>query len=145
MRSSSVPLIFSGNGYLTWAFATKRLALMPPCEKRVPEMQRALQITFNGIDTSPVLEELIGQRMDHLETLYPRSTGCRIVVEIPHRASETAKAPIAVSVEADIPDRGGVIFEVLDQCLDPAEMADVKETLPEFAPRLLPVHSDAAI
>jgi len=72
-------------------------------------MQRPLQITFKGIDTSPALEVLIRQRVDHLETLYPRLTGCRVVVEIPYRASETAKVPIGVSVEADIPGRGPVI------------------------------------
>ena len=72
-------------------------------------MQRPLQIAFKGMDTSPALESLIRQRVDHLETLYPRLTGCRVVVEIPHRASEIAKVPICVSVEADIPGRAPVI------------------------------------
>jgi ribosome-associated translation inhibitor RaiA/cold shock CspA family protein len=72
-------------------------------------MQRPLQITFKGMDTSPALEVLIRERVDHLNTLYPRLTGCRVMVEIPHRASETAKVPIAVSVEADIPGRAPVI------------------------------------
>jgi ribosome-associated translation inhibitor RaiA/cold shock CspA family protein len=72
-------------------------------------MQRPLQISFKGMDTSPALEVLIRERVDHLNTLYPRLTGCRVMVEIPHRASETAKVPIAVSVEADIPGRAPVI------------------------------------
>lgn len=72
-------------------------------------MQRPLRITFKGMDTSPALELLIRGRVDHLNTLYPRLTGCRVTVEIPHRASETAKVPIAVSVEADIPGRARVI------------------------------------
>ena len=72
-------------------------------------MQRPLQIAFKRIDTSPALEALIRQRVDHLETLYPRLTGCRVVVEIPHRASETAKVPISVSVVADIPGQAPVI------------------------------------
>ena len=72
-------------------------------------MQRPLQITFKGMGTSPVLEALIRERVDRLETLYPRMIGCRVVVEVPHRKSETAKVPIAVSVEADIPGRGLVI------------------------------------
>jgi ribosome-associated translation inhibitor RaiA/cold shock CspA family protein len=83
------------------------VAFVLRCKKS--KMQRPLQITFKGIDTSPALEALIRQRVDHLETLYPRLTGCRVVVEIPHRAPETAKVPIAVSVEADIPGRGLVI------------------------------------
>jgi ribosome-associated translation inhibitor RaiA/cold shock CspA family protein len=75
----------------------------------VPEMQRPLQITFKGMDSSPALEALIRERVDHLEMLYPRMIGCRVVVEVPHRKSETAKVPIAVSVEADIPGRGLVV------------------------------------
>jgi ribosome-associated translation inhibitor RaiA/cold shock CspA family protein len=72
-------------------------------------MQRPLQITFKGMETSKALEALIHQRVDHLETLYPRLVGCRVVVEVPHRGSETAKLPIAVSVEAEVPGRGPVI------------------------------------
>jgi ribosome-associated translation inhibitor RaiA/cold shock CspA family protein len=72
-------------------------------------MQRPLQITFKGMENSPALEAVIRQRVDHIEKLYPRLTGCRVVVEVPHRATGTPKVPIAVSVEADIPGRGPVI------------------------------------
>jgi ribosome-associated translation inhibitor RaiA len=50
-----------------------------------------------------------GQRAERLETLYPRLTGCRVVIEVPHRESESAKLPIGVTAEADIPGRGPVI------------------------------------
>ena len=79
------------------------------CRNRRFKVQRPLQITFKGMDSSPALEALIRQRVDHLQTLYPRLVGCRVVVETPHRASETAKVPIAISVEADVPGRGPVI------------------------------------
>jgi ribosome-associated translation inhibitor RaiA/cold shock CspA family protein len=72
-------------------------------------MERPLQIVFKGMDTSPALEALVRQRVDHLETIYPRLVGCRVVIEVPHRGSETAKVPIAVSVEADVPGRGPVV------------------------------------
>lgn len=72
-------------------------------------MQRPLQITFKGIETSAALEALIRDRVARLDALYPRLTGCRVVVEVPHRGSESAKVPIAISVEADIPGRGPVI------------------------------------
>jgi ribosome-associated translation inhibitor RaiA len=72
-------------------------------------MQRPPQITLKGMGNSPVPEALIRERVDHLETLYPRLIGCRVVVEVPHRKSESAKIQIAVSVEADIPGRGLVI------------------------------------
>ncbi len=77
--------------------------------EQASRMQRPLQITFRNMETSPALEALIRERAGRLETLYPRLTGCRVVVEIPHRGSETAKVPIAIAVEADIPGRGPVI------------------------------------
>jgi len=86
-------------------------------------MQRPLQIAFKRIDTSPALEALIRQRVDHLETLYPRLTGCRVVVEIPHRASETAKVPISVSVVVDgceNPDKSGGGCRVAAEASEPA-------------------------
>ncbi|MDX2205902.1 MAG: HPF/RaiA family ribosome-associated protein [Hyphomicrobiaceae bacterium] len=72
-------------------------------------MQRPLQITFKNMDTSPSLEALIRERVDRLEKFFPRLTGCRVVVEVPHRASETGKLPIAVSVEADVPGRWAIV------------------------------------
>jgi ribosome-associated translation inhibitor RaiA/cold shock CspA family protein len=66
-------------------------------------MERPLQTTFRGMDSSPALEALIRERVGRLEALYPRLTGCRVVVEVPYRGSESAKVPIAVSVEADVP------------------------------------------
>ncbi|MBS0234899.1 MAG: HPF/RaiA family ribosome-associated protein [Proteobacteria bacterium] len=72
-------------------------------------MQRPLQITFRGMDSSLALEALIRERVRRLENLYPRLIGCRVVVEVPHRSPETAKVPIAISVEADVPGRGPII------------------------------------
>jgi len=72
-------------------------------------MQRPLQITYKGMESSPIFDTLIGERVAHLERLYPRLIGCRVVIEVPHRGAETAKVPIAVSVEADIPGRGPIV------------------------------------
>ncbi len=72
-------------------------------------MQRPLQIAFKGLDTSPALEALIRERVDRLEHLYPRLIGCRVVVEVPHRGAGSAKVPIQISVEAEVPGRGPVI------------------------------------
>ncbi len=66
-------------------------------------MERPLQITFRGMDTSPALDALIRERVRRLEVLYPRLTGCRVVVEVLRRGSESAKVPLAISVEADVP------------------------------------------
>ena len=86
-----------------------------------PKMQRPLQITFKGMATSPALDTLIRERVAHLETLYPRMIGCRVVIEVPHRKSETAKVPIAVAVEVDIPGRKLVIGK------DEAERREAKQ------------------
>jgi ribosome-associated translation inhibitor RaiA/cold shock CspA family protein len=76
---------------------------------RKEPVQRPLQITYKGMESSPAFDSLIRQRVDHLQRLYLRMTGCRVLVEVPHRASETAKVPMAVSVEADIPGRPTLI------------------------------------
>jgi ribosomal subunit interface protein len=72
-------------------------------------MERPLQLTFKGMDSSPALESLVRERLSRLERLYPRLVGCRVVVEVPHRKSETAKMPLAVTVELEIPGRGTVV------------------------------------
>jgi ribosome-associated translation inhibitor RaiA/cold shock CspA family protein len=77
--------------------------------QRAWTMQRPLQITYKGMESSPTFDAIIGERVAHLERLYPRLIGCRVVVEVPHRGAETAKVPLAVSVEADIPGRGPII------------------------------------
>jgi ribosome-associated translation inhibitor RaiA/cold shock CspA family protein len=72
-------------------------------------MQVEPQITFKGLETSPALEGLIRQRIDHLERLHPRITSCRVVVEAPHRASESAKLPLRVAVEVEVPGRNTIV------------------------------------
>lgn len=78
-------------------------------QQQASGMQRPLQITFRGMETSLALEALIRQRVRRLEAFYPRLVGCRVVVEVPHRGAQTAKVPIAVTIEADIPGRGPII------------------------------------
>jgi ribosome-associated translation inhibitor RaiA len=63
------------------------------------------EITFKGVDKSPSFEALIQQRISALEQIYPRILSCRVVVEVPHRASKTIKVPIGVSVEVEVPGR----------------------------------------
>jgi ribosome-associated translation inhibitor RaiA/cold shock CspA family protein len=73
------------------------------------------------MESSPALEMLIRQRVEHIQKLYPRLTGCRVVVEVPHRAAESAKVPIAISIEADVPGYGPVIGK------DEEERREVKQ------------------
>jgi cold shock CspA family protein/ribosome-associated translation inhibitor RaiA len=72
-------------------------------------MQRPLQITYKGLDRSDSLDALIAKRVDALELLFPRLIGCRVVVEVPHRSAESAKVPIAFSVEVDVPGHNTIV------------------------------------
>jgi ribosome-associated translation inhibitor RaiA len=66
-------------------------------------LQKPLQITFKGTESSPAFEALIRQRVDALGRLHRRITGCRVVVEIPYRGADSAKVPVGVAVEVDVP------------------------------------------
>jgi cold shock CspA family protein len=72
-------------------------------------VQRPLQITYKGIESSPTFDALIRERATALERKHPRITGCRVVIDVPYRGSESAKVPLAVSVEVEIPNRSLVI------------------------------------
>jgi ribosome-associated translation inhibitor RaiA/cold shock CspA family protein len=72
-------------------------------------VQRPLQISYKGLASSPALDELIRERVAELERLHSRIVGCRVVVEVPHRGAESAKVPIGVTVEVEVPNRSLVI------------------------------------
>jgi len=88
-------------------------------------VQRPLQITYKGMESSPTFDALIRERVEALERLHPRITRCRVVVEIPHRSSESAKVPLAVSVEVEIPNRNTIIGK---DAQDRREMKDDQTT-----------------
>lgn len=67
-------------------------------------VQRPLQISYKGLSSSPALDRLIAERAAALERFYPRIIGCRVVVGVPHRGAESAKVPIAVTVEVEVPN-----------------------------------------
>lgn len=72
-------------------------------------VQRPLQIAYRGIASSPALDALIRERAVALERMHPRIVGCRVVVEVPHRGAESAKVPLAVTVEVEVPNRSLVV------------------------------------
>jgi ribosome-associated translation inhibitor RaiA/cold shock CspA family protein len=72
-------------------------------------MQKPPQITFKNMEPSPALETLIRDHVESLERMHPRLISCRVVVEVPHRAAETGKVPIGISVEVQVPGRGMVV------------------------------------
>lgn len=72
-------------------------------------MDRPLQIAFKDLDSSAYLEGLIRERVDRLERFHHRIIGCRVVIEIPHRSPRSAKQPIGVAVEVEVPGRNTIV------------------------------------
>jgi ribosomal subunit interface protein len=61
-----------------------------------------LQVTFRKMLPSPFVRERIRERTDKLEQYYDRVTGCRVVVEAPHRHHQKGKL-YAIAVEVKVP------------------------------------------
>jgi ribosome-associated translation inhibitor RaiA len=61
-----------------------------------------LQVTFRKMLPSPTVRERIRERADKLEHFYDRVTGCRVVVEAPHRHHHKGKL-YAIAVEVTVP------------------------------------------
>ena len=61
-----------------------------------------LQVTFRKMLPSPFVRERIRERADKLEQFYARVTGCRVVVEAPHRHHHKGKL-YAIAVEVKVP------------------------------------------
>ncbi|HEX9447961.1 MAG TPA: HPF/RaiA family ribosome-associated protein [Dongiaceae bacterium] len=76
-------------------------------------MQKPLQIAFKNLDKSEHLETLIRDRVEKLDQLHPRIIGCRVVLEAPARTA-TAKAPLAISIEIDVPSRPKIVAKRQD-------------------------------
>lgn len=72
-------------------------------------MDKPLQIVFRDMDRSDFLAGLIEDRVERLERFYPQIVSCRVVVEVPHRGSETGKPPIGVAVEVGVPGRDTIV------------------------------------
>jgi len=72
-------------------------------------MERPLQIAFKNMDSSTSLEALIRGRVERLKRFHAHITGARVVVEVPHRSSESGKQPIGISVEVDVPGQNPII------------------------------------
>lgn len=48
-------------------------------------MQRPLEVTFRGLDSSAAVEAKVYERVEKLEQLCGEIIGCRVMVEAPHR------------------------------------------------------------
>lgn len=74
-------------------------------------MERAPQIVFRNMDSSPALETAIHDRLNRLEQFHSNIIGCRVVAEIPHRSAGGAKPPLALSVEVEVGGRPLIVVK----------------------------------
>jgi cold shock CspA family protein len=69
-------------------------------------MQVPVQIVFNGVEGSEAIKGLIEEKVAWLEKFQNRITGCRVVVELPHRHHRQG-SPYQVRIDLTLP--GGEI------------------------------------
>jgi ribosome-associated translation inhibitor RaiA len=72
-------------------------------------MEKPLQIAFKDTEPSEYLEKLIRERAARMEKLHPNIIGCRVVVDVPHRAAESFKPPIGIAVEVEVPGKNVIV------------------------------------
>jgi cold shock CspA family protein len=65
-------------------------------------MQKPVQITFRGMDTSRAVEESIRDHVEKLERYYDGIVSCRVVVEAPHRQHHQGNL-FHVSIDIKVP------------------------------------------
>ncbi|MGE4219391.1 MAG: HPF/RaiA family ribosome-associated protein [Alphaproteobacteria bacterium] len=81
-------------------------------------MEKPLQIAFKDMDSSAYLEGLIRARVARLERRHTGILGCRVVVEVPHRSTESGKLPLGIAVEIEVPGRNKVVAKGTEERRD---------------------------
>ena len=67
-------------------------------------MQTPLQITFHNMDHSPAVEARVRERAEKLDTLFDRITGCKVVIEAPHKHQRKGKL-FNVRIDLTVPGK----------------------------------------
>ena len=52
-------------------------------------MERPLEIVFHNLPPSQEIERLVREKVVKLQKFYPRLIGCRVAIELPHKAHRT--------------------------------------------------------
>jgi ribosome-associated translation inhibitor RaiA/cold shock CspA family protein len=68
-------------------------------------VETPLQVVFKDTESSEFIESHIRERVARLERFHPHIISCRVVVEVPHRASASGKTPLGLLVEIEVPGR----------------------------------------
>ncbi len=63
-----------------------------------------LRVDFRGLGVNPALERHLRERAAKLERFFCGITGCRVVVEAPHRHQRRGRM-FQVAIEVDVPGR----------------------------------------
>lgn len=66
------------------------------------------QITLDGLTHSAPIEAEIRERVAWLEQYYPRITGCRVLVKVPHRHQRGGR-PFHIVVDISVPGGGPIV------------------------------------
>jgi ribosome-associated translation inhibitor RaiA len=82
-----------------------------------------LQITFDGLAQSDQIETEIRHRVAWLEQYYPRITGCRVLLKVPHRHQHAGRQ-FQVIIDISVP--GGPPIVV-------SHYPSAQDTPPDFA------------
>ena len=72
------------------------------------DMETPLDIVFQGVGSAPGIEARIRKEAEKLERYHGRITGCRVVIEAPHRRHEKGNL-FSVRVEISIPGRAPLV------------------------------------
>jgi ribosome-associated translation inhibitor RaiA len=106
----------------------------------VEGMQTDLQISFHGVPSSPSVESYVRTRAEKLERHFARLTGCRVVIEAPHRAHRHG-GHYMVRIELGVPGRELVVARDPAAHKERADLYACVEAAFDDARRLLDDHS----
>ncbi|WP_225766915.1 HPF/RaiA family ribosome-associated protein [Inquilinus sp. Marseille-Q2685] len=89
-------------------------------------MQKPLQLSFKNIEGSDAMKAMVRDRVDRLDRLYPNLSGCRVVIEAPHRpARGGARPPLGIAVEAEIPGKPKIVVKDMEERRNSRDQAAV--------------------
>ena len=77
-------------------------------------MQIPVQISFHGIDKSDAVETRVREKVSKLEQFFDRITGCRVVIEMPHKSQKAVGNPPDVHIVIRVPNKEIVVSHKLN-------------------------------
>lgn len=102
-------------------------------------MNTPMQITFHNVHHSAVVEASVSEEIARLESVFGRITGCRVVIDQPHRHRREGN-PFEVRIDLSVPGRELAVKHQRAANLGPSELStlvheafdEVQRQLEEF-------------